>query len=112
MIILDDNMIQELKEHGMPAEQEIVVRHFLYFGPLSEGLLRHVHDETWEGLFKGASGLAEMAVADDPDARFERWSSDVVPHLTPAAQEMMSEMMYLDPGRRATIDEILEDPWW
>lgn len=112
MLILDDETIRSLKESGLPVETEVVVRHFLYFGPLPEGLLKHVNDDTWDTLYKSASEIAEAEAAGDPDARFERWSTDIVPHLTPGAQEMISKMTYLDPGRRATIEEVMRSSWW
>lgn len=112
MLILDDDTIQSLKDNGMPVEQEVVVRHFLYFGPLPDGLLKHVNDETWDALYNAASEIAEAEAVDDPDARFDRWSSDVAPHLTPSAKEMISKMICLDPGKRATIEEVLGSSWW
>lgn len=112
MIILDDDTIRDLKEHGVSPEQEIVVRHFMYFGPLPEGLLRHVDDEKWSKLFHLASDIAETEAAEDPDCRFERWSVDDAPHLTPEAKDMIFKMTRLDPAQRDSIDEVLEHPWW
>lgn len=112
MLILDDETIQQLKESGMPPEQEIVVRHFMYFGPLPDGLLTHVNDEKWTTLFRAASEIAETEAAEDPACRFERWSVDDAPHLTPEAKDMISNMMRLDPTKRASIDVVLKDPWW
>ena len=111
-MILDDETIQQPKENGMPPEQEIVVRHFMYFGPLPDGLLRHVNDEKWTALFQAASEIAETEAAEDPACRFERWSVDDAPHLTSEAKEMIIKMVRLDPTRRASIDEVLESPWW
>lgn len=112
MLILDAATIKNLRDHGMPAEQEIVVRHFLYFGPLSEGQLNHVADEMWHTLFTSAASIAEEEAIDDPDAKFERWPKDIAPHLTPEAKDMIIKMTRLDPAERATIDEVLEHPWW
>lgn len=107
MLILDDETIRSLKENVLPVETEAVLRHFIYFGPLPEELLKHVNDDTWDTIYKSASEIADTEAAGDPDARFERWSSDIVPHLTPGAKEMISKMTYLGPGRRATIDEVM-----
>lgn len=96
----------------MPPEQEIVVRHFMYFGPLPDGLLKHVDDEEWTMLFRAASEIAEAEAAEDPDCRFERWPVDDVPHLTPEAKNMITNMTRLDPAQRANIGEVLEHPWW
>ncbi|POS69497.1 hypothetical protein DHEL01_v212109 [Diaporthe helianthi] len=112
MLILDDGTIQQLKENGMPPEQEIVVRHFMYFGPLPDGLLRHVNDENWTTLFRAASEIAETEAAEDPDCRFERWSVGDAAHLTSEAKNMIIKMVRLDPTQRPSIDEVLNDPWW
>lgn len=112
MLIMDDDTAKELKENGIPPEQEIVVRHFMYFGPLPEGLLRHVNDESWTTLFRAASEIAETEASEDPDCRLERWSADNAPHLTPEARNMITKMTRLDPAQRASIDEVLKHPWW
>lgn len=52
MLMLDEDTIKQLKENCMLPEQEIVVRHFMYFGPLPDGLLKHVNDEKWTMLFR------------------------------------------------------------
>lgn len=112
MLILDDDTIKQLKENGMPPEQEIVVRHLMYFGPLPDGLLKQVNDEKWTTLFWSASEIAETEAAEDPDCRFERWSVDDAPHLTSGARNMITKLMRLDPGQRASIEEVLQHPWW
>lgn len=112
MLILDDDTIEQLKENGVPLEQEIVVRHLMYFGPLSDGLLKHVNDEKWATLFRAASEIAEAEATEDPDCRFERWSVDDAPRLDSDARNMITKMTRLDPGQRASIDEILNHSWW
>lgn len=112
MLILDDDIIKELKENGIPPEKEILIRHLMYFGPLPHGLLKHVNDETWTGLYRAASEIAEIGVGEDPDCRFERWSADDAPYLTQDAKSMIANMTRLDPAQRASIDEVLKNPWW
>ncbi|KAI3400755.1 hypothetical protein diail_1964 [Diaporthe ilicicola] len=112
MLILDNDTIKQLKENGMPPEQEIVVRHFMYFGPLPNALLSHVCDEQWTTLFREASEMAEIEAAEYPNWRFERWSEDDAIHLTPEAKSMITHMVRLDPAQRASIDEVLKHPWW
>lgn len=112
MLILDDETIQQLKENSMPPEQEIVGRHFMYFGPLPDGLLKHVSDEKWTTLFRAASEIAEAEAAEDPGCRFGLWSMDDAPHLTAEAKKMIINMVQLDPNQRPSIDTVLKDPWW
>ena len=89
-------------------EQEILTRHFSYFGAVTEGLLRQVNDEHWSESLKSASRVSERAVEDQPDQRFEQWGAG----LGTAALAMISGMMKMDPGARLTIDRVLAHPWW
>ncbi len=89
-------------------EQEILTRHFSYFGPVTEGLLKHVNDENWAEALKSASKVSERAVQDQPDLRFEDWGAG----LGTAALDMISGMTKMDPGARLTIDQVLAHPWW
>lgn len=112
MLILNDDTIKQLSENGIPPEQEMVIRHFMYFGPLPDGLLRHVDDEKWTTLFRAASEIAETEATEDPDCRFECWSVENAPHLTPEAKNMITHMTRLDPAQRTNIGEVLKHPWW
>ncbi|KAJ8124462.1 hypothetical protein O1611_g9178 [Lasiodiplodia mahajangana] len=64
LLILSD--YEELVKHDIVPEQEIVTRHFCYFGPLPEGLLKHVNDENWGEAFKESSKVASRALTADP----------------------------------------------
>lgn len=110
LLLLHD--YRALIENGVIPEQEIMHRHFLYFGPLPEGLLKQVKDETWCDALRELSEMAELTVTDEPGVRFEHWGEDVSPRLTAGAKSMISGMTNLDPGARTTIDEVLKHPWW
>lgn len=43
---------QELQEIEVEPEIEVLARDIVYFGPLSEGLLEHTADETWQTVLK------------------------------------------------------------
>lgn len=98
----------ELVKRGISPEQEIVVRHFSYFGPVRESLLDRVDSKDWRAAFEGASKMADDAVEKQPLLRFERWGED----LGPEALSMISGMTNLDPEVRLTIDQVLTHPWW
>ena len=102
------NDYQELVKSGIRAEQEILIRHFSYFGPVSDGLLKQVNNEDWGNALCGASRLAEEAVKEQPELRFERWGKE----LGSEAQNMISGMTYPDPTARTTIDQVLTHRWW
>lgn len=102
------NNYQELVKHGISPEQEILTRHFSYFGPVSDGLLKQVNNEKWCVALRGASRIAEEAVKEQPELRFERWGEE----LGPEAQNMISGMTNPDPTARTTIDQVLTHRWW
>jgi serine/threonine protein kinase len=99
------NDYQELAKSGISPEQEILVRHFSYFGPVTEGLLKQVNSEDWCNALKGASEIAEEAVTEQPELRFEQWGEE----LGPEAQNMISGMTNPDPAARTTIDQVSLD---
>lgn len=109
-LLLED--YKELEQNNIRLEQEVLVRHFLYFGPLPEGLLKQVNDEAWCNALRIAAEMSEAVASNDPGVRFEQWPEDLAPNLSPEAKGMISRMTNLDPAARATIDEILEHPWW
>lgn len=102
------NDYQELARRGITPEQEVLIRHFSYFGPVPEGLFKQVNDQDWCNALKGASEIAEEAVKEQPGLRFERWGEE----LGSEAQNMISEMTNLDPTARKIIDQVLTHRWW
>jgi serine/threonine protein kinase len=102
------NDYQELVKSGIRPEQEILIRHFSYFGPVSDGLLKQVKNEDWCNALSGASEIAEEAVKEQPELRFERWGKE----LGSEAQNMISGMTNPDPTARTTIDQVLTHRWW
>ena len=56
------NNYQGLVKSDTRPEEEILVRHFSYFGPIAEGLLKQVNNEDWREVLKAASALAKEAV--------------------------------------------------
>lgn len=107
-LILSNDEYQALTRHGVSPEQAILTRHFTYFGPVTEGLLRQVGDEVWCKALKGASGAAELARKESPEMRFEHWGKD----LGPTMQDMISGMINPDPTARITMDQVMAHPYW
>jgi hypothetical protein len=52
--------------------------------------------------------MAEEAVKDQPELRFEHWGME----LGSEAQNMISGMTKTDPVARTTIDQVLTHEWW
>jgi hypothetical protein len=93
---------------GISPEQEILTRHFSYFEPVPEGLLKQVNSENWRNALNGASEMAEDAVKEQPELRFEYWGKE----LGFEAQNMISGMTNPDPAARKTIDDVSTHRWW
>ncbi|KAF2819706.1 hypothetical protein CC86DRAFT_398389 [Ophiobolus disseminans] len=102
------NNYQELLQLGMTAEQEILVRHLSYFGPVNQGLLKQINDGKWATALSSAPQLAELDVADRPELSFEQWGQE----LGSGAQDLIAGMTRIDPTARATIYQVLAHKWW
>lgn len=107
LLLEDEQVLAKLAEAGVQPHQFILSRHFAYFGLADEGLLRQV-DSREHGTLKKASKTAELAVAEQPELRFEVWGEE----LGEAAVEMISGMTRPDPAARITIDQALKSSWW
>ncbi|KAH7552754.1 kinasehypothetical proteinlike protein [Bipolaris maydis] len=99
---------EALVKLGISPEQEILTRHFSYFGPANQGLFNHINSEKWTKALRLVSEMTELDVQDQPDLRFEVWGRQ----LGSGAQEMISGMMKMDPKARSTIHQVMEHPWW
>jgi hypothetical protein len=105
-LLLDD--YQELVNRGITPEQEILTRHFCYFGPVPDAILKVAGDGDWSAALEGAAKIADAMVKDEPGLRFERWGEE----LGSEALRMISEMTALDPEARLGIDQVMAHPFW
>ncbi|KAI0539965.1 kinase-like domain-containing protein [Xylaria digitata] len=103
----DDKVLAELAKLGITPREDILTRHFTYFGLANEGLLKQVdsHEHT---TLKKTSAVAELAVKNQPELQFKVWGKE----LGEAALDMISGMTKPDPTARLTIDQILGCSWW
>lgn len=97
----------KLVEKGISPEQEILTKHFCYFGPVPESLFARV-DEKWSTALQLASKMAEIEVGERPSLRFRVWGQE----LGATAVELLSGMTNLDPQRRITIGQVLDSSYW
>ncbi|KAI8941750.1 hypothetical protein NX059_002954 [Plenodomus lindquistii] len=98
----------ELVKLGISPEQEILTRHFSYFGSADEGLLNQIASEKWTKALRLASQMAELAVQDQPEMSFEVWGQE----LGSGAQMMISTMTKPDRTARSTINQVMAHVWW
>lgn len=107
LLLEDKKVLVELAELGIMPHEDILTRHFTYFGPVDEGLLKQV-DTREHGTLKKASAIAELAVRNQPELRFEVWGKE----LGKAALDMITGMTKPDPTARLTVDQVLGCSWW
>jgi len=102
------NNYQELAGRKITPEQEILTRHFSYFGPVPDAVFKDVGDENWSAALKGAAEIADELVKDDPRLRFERWGEE----LGPEALRVIAGMVALNPKARLDIYQVMAHPFW
>lgn len=107
LVLEDKKVLAELAELGITPHEDILTRHFTYFGPVNEKLLKQVDSREHSTLMK-ASATAELAVENQPELQFEVWGKE----LGEAALDMISGMTKPDPTARLTIDQVLRCSWW
>ena len=79
------------------------------FGPLPDALLKHVNDEEAGALLKD---LWQAIAEDESNETFEQWSEEMFPNLDDKAKKLILRMTNLDPAKRASMSEIIIDPYW
>ncbi|CAK3772217.1 Serine threonine- kinase ppk4 [Lecanosticta acicola] len=106
LLVLND--YQRLVKAGITPEQEVLTKHFCYFGPVPESLYQQIEDEKWRAALQLASRMAEAEVEERPMLRLRVWGQE----LGDKAMDMLSGMTNLDPKARLTIDQVLALPYW
>lgn len=82
-----------------------------FFGPVPSGLVAHVQDENWGKIMMAISESTADGGPAGP-GRFAKWEEKDYPNLDSEAKRMLLRMVNLDPSKRVTMEEILEDTWW
>ena len=100
---------EQLKKEGTEPEQVILYKLLSMFGPLPPELITHVNDVYWGELL---TALSQVIADEDPSEHFKQWEEHLFPNLNTETKRLILRMMNLDPKKRATIDQVLEDPWW
>ena len=79
------------------------------FGPLPDTLVKHVNDEEGGALLKG---LWQAITEDKSNEDFQQWSEEMFPNLNNEAKRLILRMTNLDPAKRASMSDIIMDPYW
>ena len=96
---------------NLETEPEPVILYKLLtaFGPPPDALISHVAHEQGESLLQA---LWQGIEAEDLYDPFEQWTETTYPNLDGEAKRLILRMTHLDPAKRATMAEIMEDPYW
>ncbi|OAL57054.1 putative serine/threonine protein kinase [Pyrenochaeta sp. DS3sAY3a] len=90
-------------------ESVILFKLLSAFGPLPDGLVKHVNDaesgELMRALWQAISG-------DETNELFESWSSETFPNLDSEVKRLILRMTNLDPAKRASMSDIMADNYW
>jgi hypothetical protein len=106
LLVIED--WKELIQAGFPPEQEIVTKHFCYFGPVPESLYKQIRDETWRQAFRAAAEAADAEVAERPELRMKFWTQG----LGESTFDLLEKITNLDPSSRPKIEEVLAHQFW
>jgi hypothetical protein len=79
------------------------------FGPLPDALVEHVNDEEAGALLKD---LWQAITEDGSIEPFEQWSEKMLTNLDNEAKRLILRMTNLDPAKRASMSDIVMDPYW
>ncbi|KAF1913102.1 calcium/calmodulin dependent protein kinase-like protein [Ampelomyces quisqualis] len=96
---------------ALEVEPELVILFKLLsaFGPLPDALMEHVNDAESGELLRA---LWLAISQDETNETFNSWSSDTFPNLDSEAKRLILRMTNLDPGKRASMSDIMSDPYW
>ena len=99
----------EKLEEGVLPEIEVLERMMSYFGPVPEGLLEHINHNEWCNALITLSASFDK---ENPPRPFALWDEQYFPYLDSDFKRLVDRMMNLDPSKRATVNDLLNDPWW
>ncbi|KAF2005369.1 kinase-like protein, partial [Amniculicola lignicola CBS 123094] len=102
------NNINDMIAKGISPEQEILTRHFTFFGLPPEALFKQINSEEWTSTLTLWSKIAEEIVRQHPEDKFESWGQDMPPDVYSA----ISAMTNIDPTARPTMAQVLAHEWW
>ncbi|EGD86043.1 serine/threonine protein kinase [Trichophyton rubrum MR1459] len=102
---------KQLEIDGVEPELEIMGLLMAFFGPVPSELVTLVQHEEWGRVM---TVLSEATMDGGPvgPGRFTTWDEKEYPNLDSEAKRTLLRLTDLAPSKRATMEEILEDPWF
>jgi hypothetical protein len=99
----------DFEELDIEPESVILFKLLSVFGPLPDGLVKHVDDEEAGALLQG---LLQAIAEDGSNEPFEQWSEEMFPNLDDEAKRLVLGMANLNPAKRPLMSDIITDPYW
>lgn len=94
-------------EDGVEPEVEVLSNMLSYFGPLPEGLTKHIQDSPWREVL---IALDQSFDTNTPRKPFRLWRD--IEGLESGDKEFFGRILNLDPGLRPSAEELSKEGWF
>jgi len=108
---------QEELQPDIDTEPQVMDRMIRYFGLVPDALFKDITDQ-WRQILQV---LNDSYCNEESFEPFSEWGQRVFPilatdpqfeYLDSGFKNFIGRMMSMDPKKRATVEELLDDPWW
>jgi len=109
--------IQEELQPDVDTGPQVMDRMIRYFGLVPDTLFNDIPNQ-WRQILQILNDSYSNEESFEP---FSDWGQNVFPilvtdpnfeYLDPSFKRFIGRMMSMDPDKRATVEELLDDPWW
>ena len=94
-------------EDGVEPEVEVLSNMLSYFGPLPEGLTKHIQDSPWREVL---IALDQSFDTNTPRKPFCLWRD--IEGLESGDREFFGRILNLDPALRPSAEELSKEGWF
>ena len=94
-------------EDSIEPEVEVLANMLSYFGPLPEGLVKHIQGSPWREVL---ISLDQSFDANTPRKPFCLWRD--IEGLEPGDKDFFGRILNLDPGLRPSAEELSKEGWF
>ncbi|ERF74133.1 hypothetical protein EPUS_09229 [Endocarpon pusillum Z07020] len=102
-------------EHRTPdvdLRWQVLERMFRYFGPSPPAFFDHIGLDSLDKVEQEVLLRLNHFEQHNKREPFWDWATTGDPSMDEETFSFLRKMLSLDPGRRATMDQVLDDPWW
>ena len=91
---------------------QVLERMFRFFGPAPPAFFDHVGLDSLDKVEQEALLSLDHFEQGNEREPFWDWANTGDHSMDEETFSFLRRMLSLDPGRRATIDKVLDNPWW